>query len=147
MKVILQRVSEAEVRVHSQVVGAINSGLLILVGIHQDDTPAELSWMADKVAGLRIFRDAAGKMNLSVGDAQGAILAVSQFTLFADTKKGKRPSFGAAARPEQAKALFDDFCNLLRAHDLKVETGIFGADMQVKLVNDGPVTIPIERNA
>lgn len=145
MKVVVQRVSHASVSVDEETVGEIQAGLLLLVGIGHDDTQDDLVWMAEKVTGLRIFSDDAGKMNLSVADTQGGILAVSQFTLYGSTKKGKRPSFVAAAPPEVAKPLFDEFVVLLRARLSHVETGIFGAKMSVDLQNDGPVTLIVER--
>jgi D-tyrosyl-tRNA(Tyr) deacylase len=144
VKVVLQRVSQAAVRVNGEVVGGIGSGLLLLVGIGQEDEEADLAWMADKVAGLRIFEDDAGKMNRSVSDVNGSVLSVSQFTLYGDCRKGRRPNFMAAARPETASALYDRFNGLLRARGLPVETGRFGAMMDVSLVNDGPVTLILE---
>lgn len=147
MRVVVQRVSRAQVTVAGEVVGAIDGGLLLLVGIRQGDTPAELQWMADKVPDLRIFPDHEGKMNRSLMEAGGAILAVSQFTLYGDCKKGRRPSFIDAAPGPEASLLFDRFVDLLRTRGLTVATGVFGADMQVSLVNDGPVTLIVEREA
>ncbi|WP_372631548.1 D-aminoacyl-tRNA deacylase [Cohnella sp.] len=144
MKVVLQRVSDAKVTVGDEVVGAIGKGLLLLVGVGQEDTEQDLAWMADKLAGLRIFEDDAGKMNLSVEDVGGDVLSVSQFTLYGDCRKGRRPNFMGAARPELAEALYDKFNELLRARGLRVETGKFGAMMDVSLVNDGPVTLILE---
>ena len=144
MKVVLQRVSEARVTVEGEVVGAIGRGLLLLVGIGQEDGEQDLAWMADKLAGLRIFEDEAGKMNLSVEDVGGDVLSVSQFTLYGDCRKGRRPNFMGAARPESAEALYGKFNELLRARGLRVETGKFGAMMDVALVNDGPVTLILE---
>ncbi|MFC4600365.1 D-aminoacyl-tRNA deacylase [Cohnella hongkongensis] len=144
MKVVLQRVSEAKVTVQGEAVGAIGKGLLLLVGVGQEDTEQDLAWMADKLAGLRIFEDEAGKMNLSVEDVGGEVLSVSQFTLYGDCRKGRRPNFMGAARPEQAEALYDKFNELLGARGLRVETGRFGAMMDVSLVNDGPVTLILE---
>jgi D-tyrosyl-tRNA(Tyr) deacylase len=144
MKVVLQRVSEARVTVEGEVVGTIGNGLMLLVGIGQEDGETDLIWMADKLAGLRIFEDEAGKMNLSVEDVQGAILSVSQFTLYGDCRKGKRPNFMAAAKPELAEALYKQFNERLRARGLTVETGRFGAMMDVSLVNDGPVTLILD---
>jgi D-aminoacyl-tRNA deacylase len=142
IKLVIQRVKQASVTVDSQVVGAINTGLLVLVGIGHDTTEAELAKLAHKLLNLRIFSDAAGLMNQSVLQINGEILAVSQFTLHADTRKGNRPSYTDAARPEVAKPLFDRFVVLLREGLGKpVPTGIFGADMAVSLLNDGPVTI------
>lgn len=146
MKIVLQRVKEASVTVTGETVAAIGPGLLLLVGIAQGDGQAEAGWLAEKVTGLRIFADEAGKMNLSVRDIGGGILAVSQFTLLADTRKGKRPSFIRAAQPEEAEPLFDRFCEKLAAAGVEtVEKGVFGAMMDVALVNDGPVTIVLER--
>ena len=127
-----------------ETVGQIGHGLLILLGIHQTDTAAEACKLADKVAGLRIFEDAAGKMNRSVQDVAGSILLVSQFTLYGDCSKGRRPSFMEAARPELAEPLYEQFAMSLRALGIPVATGRFGADMQVELVNDGPVTLVID---
>lgn len=147
MRVVLQRVSEARVSVDGRVVGEIAKGLLLLVGIGHEDTEADLTWMADKLAGLRIFEDEAGKMNLSVLDVGGAVLSVSQFTLFGDCRKGRRPSFTGAARPETAEAMYERFNALLRERGLTVETGRFGAMMDVSLVNDGPVTLVVDSRA
>jgi D-tyrosyl-tRNA(Tyr) deacylase len=144
MKVVLQRVSEARVTVEGEVVGTIGNGLLLLVGVGQEDGDSDLIWMADKLAGLRIFEDEAGKMNLSVEDVQGAILSVSQFTLYGDCRKGKRPNFMAAAKPELAESLYNQFNERLRTRGLTVETGRFGAMMDVSLVNDGPVTLILD---
>jgi D-aminoacyl-tRNA deacylase len=144
MKGVLQRVSEALVTFEGEVVGTIGNGLMLLVGIGQEDGETDLIWMADKLAGLRIFEDEAGKMNLSVEDVQGAILSVSQFTLYGDCRKGKRPNFMAAAKPELAEALYKQFNERLRARGLTVETGRFGAMMDVSLVNDGPVTLILD---
>ncbi|QTH44045.1 D-tyrosyl-tRNA(Tyr) deacylase [Cohnella sp. LGH] len=144
MKVVLQRVSEAKVTVENEVVGAIGKGLMLLVGVGQEDTEQDLIWMADKLAGLRIFEDDGGKMNLSIEDVGGDVLSVSQFTLYGDCRKGRRPNFMGAARPELAEALYDKFNGLLRARGLRVETGRFGAMMDVSLVNDGPVTLILE---
>jgi D-aminoacyl-tRNA deacylase len=144
MRVLLQRVTRAEVRVDGRVTGRIERGFLLLVGITHDDDAVRVAWMADKVAGLRLFSDADGKMNLSLADVGGAVLVVSQFTLYGDASKGRRPSFVHAARPEVAIPLYDRFIALLRDHELRVETGEFGASMQVELVNDGPVTLPLE---
>ena len=141
MRAVLQRVKEASVTVDGNVVGAIGPGLLVLLGVGKGDTEADVDFMVDKVPGLRIFEDAAGKMNLSLVDGSKALLAVSQFTLFADTKKGRRPSFIDAMPPEEAKRLYALFCERCRAAGLTVAEGIFAADMKVALVNDGPVTI------
>ena len=146
MKIVLQRVKNASVTVNGEEISGIGSGLLLLVGIARGDGEAEADWLAEKVAGLRVFADDEGKMNLDVREAGGEILAVSQFTLLADTRKGKRPSFVEAAPPEEAEMLFDYFCEKLReAGVASMETGSFGAMMDVSLVNDGPVTIILER--
>jgi D-tyrosyl-tRNA(Tyr) deacylase len=144
MKGVLQRVRRAEVRVDGASVGSIEHGLLVLVGVAQGDSEADAETLADKVSGLRIFEDTQGKMNLALSDAAGSVLAVSQFTLLADTKRGRRPSFTGAMEPASAEKLFDVFCAALRARGLRVETGRFGASMQVELVNDGPVTILLD---
>lgn len=146
MRVVLQRVSRAEVRVEDRVLGEIRRGYLLLVGFHTDDQHSALEWMADKVAGLRLFADDEGKMNLSLEDVGGEVLVVSQFTLYGDTRKGRRPSFINAAPPEQAIPLYQQFIHLLRERVAgSVESGEFGAMMQVELVNDGPVTLLLER--
>jgi D-aminoacyl-tRNA deacylase len=145
MRVVLQRVSRAKVTVEGRVTGEIGRGLLLLAGFTDADTEDALRWMADKVVGLRIFQDDEGKMNRSVEEAGGALLVVSQFTLYGDARKGRRPSFIEAARPEVAIPLYERFVALLRATGLQVETGEFGAMMDVELVNDGPVTLILER--
>lgn len=146
MRVVLQRVSSANVTISGTVVGRIECGLLLLVGFHGDDTPAALEWMADKVVGLRVFQDDQDKMNLSVNDVNGDLLVVSQFTLYGDASKGRRPSFIKAAHPDTAIPLYQRFVELLAERaDGGVQTGEFGAMMQVELVNDGPVTIILER--
>jgi D-tyrosyl-tRNA(Tyr) deacylase len=146
MKKVLQRVKNASVSVGGERISRISCGLLLLVGVAKGDGESEADWLAEKVAGLRIFADDEGKMNLGVLEAGGEILAVSQFTLLADTRKGKRPSFVSAAPPGEAKPLFDYFCERLRAAGLQsVKTGSFGAMMDVELTNDGPVTIVLER--
>ena len=145
MRLLLQRVSRAEVRVGGRVTGRINQGYLLLVGLTHSDTASQLEWMAEKIAGLRLFADADGKMNLGLSDVGGAVLVVSQFTLYGDSAKGRRPSFVDAARPEIAKPLYDRFVALLRERALPVETGEFGAMMDVELVNDGPVTLWLEK--
>lgn len=145
MRALLQRVSRSEVRVGERISGRIGAGLLVLVGFTHTDGEEQLAWMADKVAGLRVFGDAEGKMNLAVGDVGGAALVVSQFTLYGDAHKGRRPSFVDAARPEAAVPLYERFVALLREQGIRTETGEFGAQMQVELVNDGPVTIWLER--
>ena len=146
MRIVLQRVKEASVTVTDEKISEIGPGLLLLVGVADGDGEPEADWLAEKIAGLRIMPDQDGKMNLSVLDTGGAVLAVSQFTLLADTRKGKRPSFVKAAPPEEATHLFDYFCEQLRTAGVaEVETGRFGAMMDVHLVNDGPVTIVLER--
>ena len=145
MRALLQRVSRAEVRVADRVAGRITRGLLALVGFTHTDTEEQLAWMAEKIAGLRIFSDADGKMNLGLTDVGGAMLVVSQFTLYGDSEKGRRPSFIDAAKPEQASLLYDRFVALLRERGVPTESGEFGATMDVELVNDGPVTLWIER--
>ena len=146
MRVVLQRVREANVTVEGRVVGEIGVGHLLLVGFKASDTTDHVEWMADKVVGLRIFQDDAGKMNRTLADVDGSILVVSQFTLYGDLRKGRRPSFIEAAPPETAILLYDRFVNLLDAcHPGMVATGKFGAIMDVTLTNDGPVTLVIER--
>ena len=144
MRVVVQRVSRASVTIDGEVVGRIDRGLLVLLGITHGDTPEQARWLAEKVIGLRIFNDAEGKMNLGITDVGGAVLVVSQFTLYGDAQKGRRPSFIAAARPEQAIPLYEEFVNGIKALGVPVETGRFGAMMQVELVNDGPVTLIVE---
>ena len=145
MRIVLQRVSRAKVTVEGRVTGEIGRGLLLLAGFTDGDSEEALAWMADKVVGLRIFPDDEGKMNRSVEDADGAILVVSQFTLYGDARKGRRPSFIDAARPEIAIPLYERFVALLRATGRRVETGEFGAMMDVELLNEGPVTLILER--
>ena len=145
MRLLLQRVSRAEVRVGGRVTGRIDQGYLLLVGVTHSDTASQLEWMAEKVAGLRLFADADGKINLGLADVGGAVLVVSQFTLYGDSSKGRRPSFVDAARPEIAEPLYDRFVALLRERALPVETGEFGSMMDVELVNDGPVTLWLEK--
>ena len=145
MRVLLQRVSRAEVRVDGRVIGHIDKGLVLLAGFTHGDTEEQLAWMADKIVGLRIFSDAEQKMNLALTDVAGAILVVSQFTLYGNAEKGRRPSFIEAARPEQAIPLYERFIALLRERGVHTETGEFGAMMDVELVNDGPVTLWLER--
>ncbi len=144
MKVVLQRVSRAEVRVEGKVVGSIGHGLLLLVGIAREDTEADIAFVAEKCVHLRIFADEDGKMNRSLPDVNGEILAVSQFTLLGDTRKGRRPSFIHAAEPEKGKTLYDLFVEKLRSYSVPVHCGIFGAMMDVELINDGPVTLIVE---
>lgn len=146
MRVVVQRVSHAAVRIDGATIGEIDKGFLLLVGITHTDTKADADYLAKKVAQLRIFEDEAGKMNRALQDIGGAVLSVSQFTLYGDCTHGNRPSFVDAARPEQALPLYDYFNRQLReAYGLRVETGHFGADMKVELINDGPVTILLER--
>ena len=145
MRIILQRVSRAEVRIGERSAGRIGRGFLLLVGFTTADTEAEVRWMADKVLGLRLFADADDKMNLSLTEVSGSLLVVSQFTLYGDASRGRRPSFIDAARPEQAIPLYERFIALLRSAGVPVETGEFGAMMEVELVNDGPVTLILER--
>ena len=146
MKVVLQRVARARVTVDDRVVGEVERGHLLLVGFRAGDGEAQIDWMADKVLGLRVFPDAEGKMNLGLDEAGGDLLVVSQFTLYGDTRKGRRPSFVDAAPPELAIPLYERFVEVLRARAPgRVETGEFGAMMQVELVNDGPVTLVLER--
>ncbi len=144
MRAVIQRVSRAAVRVDNQTVGAIERGFLLLLGVTHSDGRAEADWMARKVAGLRLFEDDAGKMNLGLTDIDGAVLVVSQFTLYGDARKGRRPSFTDAARPEQAEPLIDYFVERLRAEGIPVQTGQFQAMMAVELVNDGPVTLILD---
>ncbi|HAD75622.1 MAG: D-tyrosyl-tRNA(Tyr) deacylase [Gemmatimonadetes bacterium] len=146
MRVVLQRVSEAHVTIEGKVVGEIGLGQFLLVGFKQSDTTDQVEWMADKVVGLRVFQDDAGKMNRTLADVDGSILVVSQFTLYGDVRKGRRPSFIDAATPETAIRLYERFVELLEArHPGKVATGEFGAMMDVSLTNDGPVTLVIDR--
>jgi len=137
-------VSRAKVTVNEQISGQIGRGLLVLLGVGQGDTEADADYLAEKIAGLRIFEDAEGKMNRAVGESGGAVLAVSQFTLYGDVRRGKRPSFDGAARPEQGRRLYDHFVEKIRAAGLRCETGQFQEMMQVELVNDGPVTILLD---
>lgn len=141
MRAVVQRVSEASVTVEGRVVGAIGRGFLVLLGVTHADGDDEAVWLARKIAGLRVFEDEVGKFNRSLADVDGAALVVSQFTLYGDARKGRRPSFTDAARPQHAEPLCDRFSELLRAEGVAVETGVFGASMAVQLVNDGPVTL------
>ena len=143
MKIIIQRVKKAQVSIEGQVYGQIQQGLLLLVGVGPEDQKEDLDYAVRKLVNMRIFSDTEGKMNLSVKDIQGEILSISQFTLFADTKKGNRPAFTGAAKPDVAEAFYQDF-NQKLAQEVPVQTGIFGADMQVELINDGPVTIILD---
>lgn len=144
MRVVVQRCRQARVNVAGETVGAIGPGLMLLVGVTHEDTEQDAAYMAEKIAGLRIFEDEAGKMNLAVAEIGGAILSVSQFTLYGDCRKGRRPNFMAAARPEMAEPLYEQFNELLRAKGLTVETGVFGAEMDVELTNWGPVTLIVD---
>jgi D-aminoacyl-tRNA deacylase len=145
MRVLLQRVSRAEVRVGDRVTGAIGRGFLLLVGFTHADSDVQLAWMADKIVGLRLFADAEDKMNLALTDVGGSLLVVSQFTLYGDAARGRRPSFIDAARPETAIPLYERFVAMLRERGVQTETGEFGAMMDVELVNDGPVTLWLEK--
>jgi D-aminoacyl-tRNA deacylase len=144
MRAVVQRVTRARVTVDNDVVGEIGRGLLIFIGIGRDDGEAQADYLADKIAGLRIFEDQNGKMNLAVGAVQGSLLVVSQFTLYGDVRRGKRPSFDAAAPPEQARVLYERFVARIRSAGLACETGRFQEVMQVELLNDGPVTILLD---
>lgn len=145
MRAVVQRVKRAEVRVEGKITGKIEKGLLVLLGVGQGDDRKDLEYMADKITNLRIFEDDEGKMNLSVLDAGGDMLVVSQFTLFGDCRKGKRPSYSDAARPEEAQKLYQEFVNYIREkYSMKVETGIFQADMDVDFINQGPVTLMLD---
>jgi D-tyrosyl-tRNA(Tyr) deacylase len=144
MRAVAQRVSRASVSVEGKIAGQINQGLLVLLAVGKNDSESAAEYLAEKIAGLRIFEDANGKMNLSVVEVNGAILAISQFTLFGDVRGGRRPSFITAAPPEQARKLYEYFVERIRARGLRCETGIFQAMMQVELINDGPVTILLD---
>ncbi|HET8722823.1 MAG TPA: D-aminoacyl-tRNA deacylase [Anaeromyxobacteraceae bacterium] len=147
MRSVVQRVARAAVRVDRQVVGEVGHGLLVLLGVAAGDGPDDARWTADKLAQLRIFEDDAGKMNRSVQDVGGGVLLVSQFTLLGDARKGNRPSFVAAAPPDQANALYEEVASLLRTRGVPVATGVFRAHMEVELVNDGPVTLLLDSRA
>jgi D-aminoacyl-tRNA deacylase len=144
MRAVVQRVSRAEVRIEGRIVGKIGRGFVVLLGVAAGDSDADAAFLVDKIVGMRVFADDAGKMNLSISQAEGAMLVVSQFTLLADTNSGRRPSFIRAAAPDEARRLYDHFLSLARTRDVKVETGEFGATMEVDLVNDGPVTIILD---
>lgn len=145
MRIVLQRVSSASVTIDGRVAGAIGRGFCLLVGFTHGDTATQVDWMADKVAGLRLFSDAEGKMNLGLEEVGGAVLVISQFTLYGDASRGRRPSFIDAARPETAIPLYERFVAAFRSRGLTVATGEFGADMQVEIHNDGPVTLILDR--
>lgn len=144
MKVVVQRSGKAQVRVNGEIVGQIPHGLMLLVGIRHEDTEEDARYLANKIVNLRIFEDENGKMNDTLVDNGGQILSISQFTLYGDCRKGRRPNFTAAAKPDQARELYDYFNQLLREHGVKVETGLFGAMMEVDFVNSGPVTLIID---
>lgn len=148
MRVVLQRVAQASVKVEGEIVGAIDKGLLVLLGVRGDDSPEDVSYLIDKIINLRIFNDADDKMNLSLADVKGNLLVVSQFTLYGDVRRGRRPSWAEAAAPEKANELYESFVTQARiaveAFGGKIETGVFGAKMQVELINDGPVTLLID---
>ena len=144
MRAVVQRVSEARVAIDGEVVGEIGHGLLVLLGITHGDTPEQAEWLADKIVGLRVFRDDEDKMNRSVADVGGGVLVVSQFTLYGDCRKGRRPSFVGAAPPELAEKLYGGFVEAVKAQGVPTATGRFGAMMQVELVNDGPVTLILD---
>ena len=144
MRAVVQRVKEADVTVDNNITGSINKGLMVLLGVEEGDTEADALYMADKITGLRIFEDEEGKMNLSIKDVGGDILAVSQFTLLGDARKGKRPSFSKAARPDEANKLYRHFIDLVNERDVKTEEGVFQAEMLVRIYNDGPVTILLD---
>ncbi len=145
MRIVLQRVTKASVVVDDSIVGEIGPGLLLLIGINGDENVEDMEWLADKCVNLRIFSDDDGKMNRSLLDVDGEILVISQFTLYGDCRKGRRPSFVEAASSDQASVIFNTFLDLLRSREVKVETGIFGEMMKVNLINDGPVTLILER--
>ena len=147
MRALIQRVSRASVHVDGKEIASIGQGFLVLLGVADEDGEAETAWLARKIAGLRLFEDDAGKMNLGLADVGGAVLAVSQFTLYGDARKGRRPSFTRAASPAQAEELYDRFCTLLAAEGVPVEKGVFQAHMEVTLVNDGPVTLWLEHDS
>jgi len=144
MRAVVQRVSRAQVTVDGEITGEIGPGLLVLVGVGRDDTETDAVYLAEKIAGLRVFEDQPGKMNLGVREIGGSVLAVSQFTLYGDVRRGKRPSFDAAAAPETARALYEFFVERIRTEGLRCETGRFQATMKVELVNEGPVTILLD---
>lgn len=144
MRAVVQRVSSARVEVEGRITGQIGQGLLVLVAVRQGDTSRDAAWLAEKIAGLRLFSDPAGKMNLALADVGGGVLAVSQFTLYGDTRRGRRPSYSEAAPPEVAQALYEDFVRNLSNLGVQVQEGVFQAHMDVHLVNDGPVTVLVD---
>ncbi|MCC3869342.1 D-aminoacyl-tRNA deacylase [Terrisporobacter mayombei] len=144
MRAVVQKVSSSKVTVDEEIVGQINQGLMVLLGVTHDDTSKDVDYMVDKITNLRIFEDAEGKMNLSLKDVNGEVLAVSQFTLYGDARRGRRPSFSDAARPEVANPLYEEFVEKVKNQGINVGTGKFGAHMMVDLTNDGPVTILLE---
>ncbi|MXY95333.1 MAG: D-tyrosyl-tRNA(Tyr) deacylase [Caldilineaceae bacterium SB0670_bin_27] len=147
MRALIQRVSRASVHVDGEEAARIGQGFVVLLGVADDDGAAEAAWLARKIAGLRLFEDDAGKMNLGLADVGGQVLAVSQFTLYGDARKGRRPSFTRAAAPAQAQELYEKFCSLLAAEGVPVEKGVFQAHMEVSMVNDGPVTLWLEKDS
>ena len=147
MRALIQRVSRASVHVDGKEIASIGRGFLVLLGVADEDGEAEAAWLARKIAGLRLFEDDEGKMNLALADVEGSVLAVSQFTLYGDARKGRRPSFIRAAPPAQAQELYDRFCTLLAAQGVPVAKGVFQAHMEVALVNDGPVTLWLEHDS
>ena len=147
MRSVVQRVNSASVAVDERIIGKIGKGLLVLLGVCDDDTDADMKWLADKISGLRIFTDENDKMNLSLEDVSGEILVVSQFTLYGDCKKGRRPNFTGAGKPDHAEKMYEEFVKYLKTKIETVETGSFGADMKVNLENDGPVTLIIDSKA
>ncbi len=144
MKAVIQRVKNAKVEVGEEITGRIGRGLLVFLGVGKNDTVQDIEWMTEKISGLRIFEDDSGKMNLSIMDVRGEALIVSQFTLYGDCRKGRRPSFASAANPEKANFLYEEFISTFRLKGIKTETGRFQAMMDISLVNDGPVTIIVE---
>ncbi|WP_128425807.1 D-aminoacyl-tRNA deacylase [Gudongella oleilytica] len=144
MRAVVQRVSSAEVRVDDKMVGRVGKGLLVYLGVGKEDAVSDIEYMADKVSGLRIFEDENGKMNLSVQDIRGEILAISQFTLYGDVRKGKRPSFSDSADPDKGEELYNQFISIIQGIGIRIDKGIFGAHMMVDYVNDGPVTILLD---
>ena len=144
MRAVIQRVKEAEVRVDDSVTGKINKGLLVFLGVAEDDTDKDLSYLIDKSVNLRIFEDNQGKMNLSLKDVEGEMLVISQFTIMGDARKGRRPSFTGAGNPVKAEAYYNEFIEQIKNTDIKVESGVFAADMDIELINDGPVTILLD---